>query len=121
MLVRRRHDLVAGLEPEPTEHDRAALARRGRQRHLIGRRTDQAGELLPDLGPEPDRLLEVRHARPPLGQIAGDAACHGVGDRPRQRPERSRVEVRDPLEHGKQGAALLERHAGTSRTESTGA
>ena len=41
VLVGRRHDLVAGLEPEPAEHDRAALARRGRQRHLLGRRADQ--------------------------------------------------------------------------------
>ena len=111
VLVGRRDDLVAGPELEPAEHDRAALRRRARQRHLVGLGADEGRERAAELVAQLHRLLEVRQAAAALGEIALDPRRQRVGDRPRERAERPGVEVCDPLEHGEERACLLERHA----------
>ena len=121
VLVGRRDDLVPRLEAETAEHDRASLARGRRERHLLRFGVDERRERTSELLAGGDRLLEVRHAGPALGEIAGDPRRHRLRDRPRERAEGARVEVRDPLEHREERSRLVERHrASTSTTQSTG-
>ena len=122
MLVGRRHDLVPRLESEAADHDRAALGRRARERDLDRLHADEACERDTELVTQRERLLEVLAARPALGEVVRNPGRERIRDGDGQRPERARVEVRDPLEHREQRACLCERHpASTSTTHSTGA
>ena len=55
---------------------------------------------LAHLASEPAELVEVRAAGATLLELLGLNDPHRVDDAARQRPERSRVQVREPLEHG---------------------
>ena len=110
VLVGRRHDLVARLEVEAADDDRAALGGGARERHLRRIGVDEARERLTGLVPQRDRLLEVRQAASAVLGVVLDRLHERVRDGARERPERARVEVGDPLEHGEERAGLLEGH-----------
>ena len=81
-----------------------------RERHLRRIGVDEARERLTSVVPQRNRLLEVRQAASAVLRVALDRLHERVRDGARERPERARVEVRDPLEHGKERAGFLERH-----------
>ena len=111
-----RDDLVVGPQAEPGEHDVAAVRRRVRERHVLRRR----GEKLRD---EPAKrrarrlhLLDVLLAAAAELDVVAELLRDDFRRRPRERAERSRVEVRDALEDRKQRARFVERHATTRST-----
>ena len=101
MLVGRGHDLVARLEAEAADDDRAALGGGARERHLRRIGVDEARERLTGLVPQRDRLLEVRHAASAVLGVVLDRLHERVHDGARERRERARIEVRDPLQDGR--------------------
>ena len=109
VLVRRRDDLVLGPELETCEHDVAAVGGRCRQRHRVGRDTDERR----DLGAEGLALLdearELRDRAAPLVQAVLLGRTHRL-DRPAsERPDAAGLQVGVALEHRELSARFLER------------
>ena len=119
VLVRRRDDLVVRVEAKAPEDDPAAVRGRRRESDDIGLGADEPCERFPQLLAERKRFLERGLSRAAVLQVPLDAALECLGHRPRERPERPRVEVRDRLEHRKQRPGLLEGHSSTSTVAST--
>jgi hypothetical protein len=111
-----RHDLVARLQPEPGEHDVAAVGGRIRQRNALRSSADQRGEQSAKRRPRLLHLLDVGLAAPPVLEISPKLIRDRFLRRPRERAERARVEVRDVLEYGEQRPSFVERHSTTTST-----
>ena len=108
MLDVARHDLVVRPEVEPGEDDVAAVGRRSRQRDLRRLHREQRGELRAHHVAQLERAREVRLAAATLrgvDELLGDDRLDG---RPRERPVRARVQVREPVEDREGGADLFE-------------
>ena len=116
VLVRRRHDLVAGPEPEAADGDPAALGRRARERDLRRLGAHERRKRATQLLAKAHRRLEVRQPASTLHEVALDPVGEGLGDRPRERAERAGVEEGDRLEDRKERPGLGERHDAFSET-----
>ena len=110
MLVGRRHHLVLGPEVEAGDDDVAAVRRRAGQRDLVRVDADEGREPLTQPVAQPEHVLEVRLPEPTVGGGGPQLVLHRVDRRPCQRPERPRIQVRDPLERREERSRLLDRH-----------
>ena len=67
VLVGRRHDLVLRAQPEPAEHDVAAVRGAGRQRDLLRLDADEGSDPAADLLAQ---VHDTREVRPPAAAFA---------------------------------------------------
>jgi hypothetical protein len=111
-----RHDLVALSEPEPVQHDVAALRGRRRERDALDGHADELGEPRAHAGSVLEVLVEGGPVEASLHESALLLGGDRVGDRCRHRPERPGVQVGVASEHGKLRAGFLERHRASSST-----
>ena len=102
--------LVLGPEAEPGKDDVAAVRRRAGQRDLLGRGSDEEGNRGAHLRPQLEQPLEVRLAEAAALEVGVQLTPLGRPTAEAVRPERARVQVRDPLEHGKERARLARSH-----------
>ena len=104
-------DLVARPDVHPRQHLPEPLAGGGGQRDVVGAAAEQLGVARAQLGLELEAPLEVG-VRAALVHLRADLPRDGLLRRPRDRPVRAGVEVRDALEDRELSAQRVNGHGG---------
>ena len=103
-----RHDLVVRAQVEAREHDVAALGGRPGEGDVLRRHGQERRQARPHLLAQPEHVSEVGLAAPASGKVGQLFGDEGLDGRTRERPVRTRVQVREVVEHGERGACFLE-------------
>ena len=111
-----RRDLVTVGEAEAGDDDVHALGGRVGERDVVGGRADLSREEPAHALAAFDHRLEVGLAAAPVLAFPGAQLRHRSERRPRERAERARVQVGEPVEHREPRALLGPVHAISSST-----